>query len=56
MSMPALMAWYRKAEWMASRTMSLPRKEKERLLTPPLIFTPGQVALMMRVASMKLTA
>ena len=56
MSMPALMAWYRNAEWIASRTMSLPRNENDRLLTPPLIFTPGQVALMMRVASMKLIA
>ena len=41
---------------MASRTTSLPRKENDRLLTPPLIFTPGQVALMIRVASMKLMA
>jgi hypothetical protein len=41
---------------MASRTMSLPRNENDRLLTPPLTFTPGHVALMMRVASMKLMA
>ena len=50
------MAWYRKAEWMASRTTSLPRNENERLLTPPQILTPGQAALICRVASMKLTA
>ena len=42
MSMPALMAWNRNAECIASRTMSLPRNENDRLLTPPLIFTPGQ--------------
>ena len=36
--------------------MSLPRNENDRLLTPPLTLTPGQVALMMRVASMKLIA
>ena len=41
------MAWNRNAEWMASRTTSLPRNENDRLLTPPLIFTPGQAALMM---------
>ena len=53
MSMPALMAWKRNAEWIASRTTSLPRKENDRLLTPPLIFTPGHFALMIVVASMK---
>ena len=45
MSMPALMAWYRNAECIASRTTSLPRNENDRLLTPPLIFTPGQRSL-----------
>ena len=38
---------------MASRTTLLPRKEKDRLLTPPLLRAPGQVALISRVASMK---
>ena len=42
--------------WIASRTTSLPRNEKERLLTPPLILTPGQLSLIRRVASMKLMA
>ena len=28
---------------MASRTMLFPRKEKDRLLTPPEIFAPGSV-------------
>ena len=56
MSMPALMAWNRNAEWIASRTTSLPRNEKERLLTPPLIFTPGHCSLMIVVASMKYLA
>ena len=31
--------------WIASRTRSLPRNENERLLTPPLILTPGQALL-----------
>jgi hypothetical protein len=35
MSMPAAMAWYRNTEWMASRTVSLPRNENETLETPP---------------------
>ena len=30
---------------MASRTTSLPRNENDRLLTPPLTLTPGQVGL-----------
>ena len=50
------MAWYRNAEWMASRTTLLPRNENEMLLIPPLTFTPGSSALMRRVASMKFTA
>ncbi len=41
---------------MASRTTLLPRKAKERLLTPPLILQPGRVALMRRTASIKLMA
>ena len=53
MSSPALMAWKRKAEWMASRTTSLPRNENDRLLMPPLTRTPGHDALIWRVASMK---
>ena len=53
MSIPAAVAWNRNAECIASRTTSLPRNEKERLLTPPLIFAPGQASLIRRVASMK---
>ena len=45
MSSPALVAWNKNAECMASRTTSLPRNEKLRLLMPPLVRTPGQVAL-----------
>ena len=54
MSMPALIAWYRKAEWIASRTRLLPRKEKERLETPPEILRArAGWRLISRVASMK---
>src|SRR6478735_658342 len=45
MSMPALMAWYRNTVWIASRTGSLPRKEKLTLETPPLTFAPGRFSL-----------
>jgi hypothetical protein len=55
MSMPAWMAWYRNTECIALRTGSLPRNEKDRLLTPPEILTCGQRALIARVASMKST-
>ena len=55
MSMPALQAWYRNAEWNARRTGSLPRKEKARLETPPEILHPGQRRLISRVALMKST-
>ena len=53
---PALMAWNRNAEWIASRTTSLPRKLNDRLLMPPLTSAPGHVARICRVASMKLIA
>ncbi len=56
MSIPALIAWYRKTVWIASRTGSLPRNEKLTLLTPPLTFAPGRLSLIQRVASMKSTA
>ena len=46
------MAWKRKTVWIASRTGSLPRKEKETLLIPPLVSAWGSVALMRRTASM----
>jgi 5-methyltetrahydrofolate--homocysteine methyltransferase len=39
-----------------SRTWSLPLKENDTLLTPPLTFTNGIFCLIMRVASMKSTA
>ncbi len=45
MSSPAEMAWYRNTAWMASRTGSLPRNEKETLETPPLVRTPGSSRL-----------
>jgi hypothetical protein len=44
MSMPARIAWYRNAVWIASRTTSLPRNENDRFDTPPLIFAPGSAA------------
>ena len=50
------MAWYRNAEWMASRTTSLPRKLKERFETPPEMWTLGQVRLISAQASMKFSA
>ena len=56
MSMPAAIAWYRNTEWMAWRTVSLPRNEKDTLETPPETWQCGSVCLMMRVASMKSTA
>ena len=56
MSMPALMAWYRKTEWIARRTGSLPRKLNDTLETPPETRANGKVALIRRVASMKSTA
>ena len=56
MSRPAAIAWYRKAECIASRTALLPRKENEMLLTPPLTLRAGSAALIRRVASMKATA
>ena len=40
---PALMAWYRNAECIASRTGSLPRN-RQTLLRPPLTCTCGQAA------------
>ena len=53
MSRPALMAWNRNAEWIASRTTSLPRNANDRLLMPPQILTPGHVTFSTRMASMK---
>ena len=41
MSRPAWIAWYRNAACIASRTTSLPRNEKEMLLTPPVILHAG---------------
>ena len=56
MLMPARIAWYRNTECIASRTTSLPRKENDTLLTPPLTSEPGQAARMAAVASMKSSA
>jgi hypothetical protein len=53
MSSPAFTAWYRKTEWMASRTLLLPWKEKETLDRPPEVRTPGQRRLIYVTASMK---
>ena len=52
MSRPAAIAWYRKAEWIARRTGSLPRNEKLRFDTPPDTRTSGCARLISRVASM----
>ena len=56
MSKPALMAWYKKAECMASRTTLFPLNEKEMLDTPPLTLASGRFCLIQRVASIKSTA
>ena len=56
MSRPAARAWYRNAEWIAWRTGSFPRNEKDRLETPPETFTPGQRRLISRVPSMNALA
>ena len=47
MSSPAWIAWKRKAECMASRTVLLPLKENETFEIPPLTLTPGRVALIL---------
>jgi hypothetical protein len=47
MSMPALMAWYRNAECIASRTTVVAAERERQVLTPPLMMrTPGQARLM----------
>ncbi len=56
MSRPARIAWNRNAEWIASRTVSLPRNANERLLMPPLTFASGNAAFSRRVASMNAMA
>lgn len=48
MSIPSAIAWYRNTECIASRTLLLPRNENDRLLTPPLTFAYGQLALTSR--------
>ena len=48
MSRPAWIAWYRKAAFIASRTVSLPRNENDTLLTPPEVFAPGHSRLICR--------
>src|SRR3954463_10756374 len=53
MSRPARIAWKRKAECIASRTASLPRKAKLRLEIPPLVRAPGQRSLISGSASRK---
>ncbi len=56
MSMPALIAWYRNTEWIASRTVLLPRNENDTLETPPEMWQSGKRCFSSRVASMKSTA
>ena len=56
MSRPACIAWYRKAECMASLTVLLPRKENDRFDTPPEVRAPGRLFFIQRTASMKSTA
>ncbi len=53
MSSPALIAWYRNTECIASRTMLLPRKEKDTLLNPPETSAPGKLFLIHSVVSIK---
>src|SRR5690606_41576987 len=52
-SIPLLMAWYRKAACMASLTGLFPLKEKLTLLTPPLTLAPGKFSLIHLVALKK---
>ena len=56
MSRPAAMAWYRKTEWIASRTRSLPRNANDTFDTPPEVRVPGNSAFSRRTASMNETA
>ena len=42
---PALIAWYKKTECIASRIESLPLKENEKFDTPPLIMAWGKVVV-----------
>ena len=56
MSRPALIAWYRNAACIASRTAFMPRKAKETFEMPPLSLTSGKRAFSWRVASMNDTA
>ena len=53
---PALIAWYKNTECMASRTGLFPLKLKDTLLTPPLTDTPGRFSLTHWVALIKSTA
>ncbi len=53
---PALIAWYRKTVWIASRTGSLPRKLKDTFETPPEVLAQGSLCLIQATASMKSTA
>lgn len=55
MVMPARMAWYRNTTWIAWRTGSLPRNEKETLETPPDTWHSGKRRRSSRAASMKAT-
>ncbi len=56
MPSPARIAWNKKTECMASLTTLLPLNEKETLLTPPEILTPGQLSVINFEAVMKSTA
>ena len=50
---PFFMAWYRKAECIASLTLLFPRNEKETFDTPPLTCAPGRFSVIHFVARKK---
>ena len=54
--MPAWMPRYKKAACMASRTVLLPRNEKDTLLNSPPTWHPGRCLRIQRVASKKSSA
>ena len=56
MSIPALIAWYRNTQWIASRTALLPRNENDTLETPPDRCECGKRFFSSFAASMKFTA
>jgi len=55
-SRPALTAWYKNEECMASRTLLFPLNENETLLIPPFIRAYGKLSLIHFAVLMKSTA